>query len=96
MLRTDLIKVWKAFNGVTDVGLSGLLERRFHESTRGHSLKLSIPLCRSEIRRRFWSVRCVSAWNELPQDIVQSGTIESFKRKLDIFMGDRFYLTHVP
>ena len=49
MLRTDLIKVWKAFNGVTDVGLSGLLERRFHESTRGHSLKLSIPLCRSEV-----------------------------------------------
>ena len=96
MQRSDLIKVWKAFNAEVDVGLAGLLERNFHESTRGHNLKLSNPLCRGDARRRFWSVRCVAVWNELPQDIVQSETVEAFKRKLDAFMGDRFYLTAVP
>ena len=96
MLRTDLVKVWKAFNGEVDVGLTGLLERRFHDSTRGHDFKLSVPLCRSEVRRRFWNVRCVLAWNELPQGVVGSGTVEVFKGRLDAFMGDRFYHTNVP
>ena len=95
MLRADLIKVWKAFNAEINVGLEGLLERSFHGSTRGHDLKLSIPRCRTEARRRFWGVRCVTAWNALPWDVVMCPSVETFKRKLDLFMGDKLYCTSV-
>ena len=91
--RSDLIKIWKAFNMDIDIGLLGLLERHSHVSTRGHGLKLSIPLCRGEVRRRCWGVRSVSVWNSLPTDVVQSVSLETFKKRLDQFMGERFYET---
>ena len=91
--RSDLIKIWKAFNMDIDIGLLGLLERHSHVSTRGHGLKLSIPLCRGEVRRRCWGVRSVGVWNGLPEDVVQSASLETFKKRLDQFMGEKLYET---
>ena len=91
--RADLIKIWKAFNSDIDVGLLGLLERQSHGATRGHGFKLSIPLCRGEVRRRCWGVRSVGVWNGLPEDVVQSASLETFKKRLDQFMGEKLYET---
>ena len=91
--RADLIKIWKAFNSDIDVGLLGLLERQSHGATRGHGFKLSIPLCRGEVRRRCWGVRSVGVWNGLPEDVVQSASLETFKKRLDQFMGGKLYET---
>ena len=93
LLRSALIKIFKAFNPGVDVGLKGLLDTRTHASTRGHPLKISIPICRSELQRRFWSVRCVTIWNSLPSEVVLSDTVNSFKAQLDVFMGERLYET---
>ena len=49
MLRTDLIKLWKIFNSVVDVGLLAILERQLHSATLRHRFKISVPLCRSEV-----------------------------------------------
>ena len=83
LLRTDLIKVWKAFNSEVDVGLQILFERQFHSATRGHRLKLSLPACHSETLRRFFSVRVVKVWNSLPAEVVDAETINYYKSKLD-------------
>ena len=91
--RSDLIKMWKAFNTQVDFGLLGLVERNFHVATRGHNCKVSIPICRTELRRRFWSVRCANLWNSLPQNIVEASSIEVFKNRLDNYMGSRFLKT---
>ena len=93
LLRSDLIKLWKAFNPVVDVQLLQLLERQSHRATRGNGFKLSVPRCHSELRRRFWSVRCVRLWNRLPSDIVGARSVEGFKARLDSHMGDRFFKT---
>ena len=93
MLRTDLIKLWKIFNSVVDVGLLAILERQSHSATRGHRFKISVPLCRSEVRRRFFNVRSVSIWNNLPAAIVQSDTVYQFKRMLDEALGNKLYFT---
>ena len=92
-LRADLIKLWKVFNSEVDVGLADLFERNFHSTTRGHSCKISIPICRGELRRRFWSVRCVNVWNGLPEEVVEASSLSGFKRLLDVHMGVQFYDT---
>ena len=90
LLRIDLIKMWKAFNAEVDVGLSDMFERRYG-TTRGHRLKLVVPTCRSELRRRMFPVRCVMAWNSLPARVAEASSIESFKKGLDLFLGDRLF-----
>ena len=93
MMRSDMVKIWKAFNSDTDVGLANLLEQISHSSTRGHGFKLSVPRCRSEIRRRFWNVRCVRQWNSLPVDVVGAGSVEAFEIRLDGYLEDILFDT---
>ena len=91
LLRTDLIKVWKSFCPIVEVGMLNIFERQFHTATRGHRLKLSMPSCRSETLRRFLSVRIIREWNCLPANVVEARTIDSFKNRLDACMGQRFF-----
>ena len=91
LLRLDLIKVWKCFNSEVDLGLCGLFERARNSSTRGHRFKLAIPVCRTELRRRSFGVRCVRVWNSLPSSLVESG-LDAFKLGLDSFLGGELYL----
>ena len=73
--------------------LSSLFEREFHVATRGHAFKLSIPRCHTDKLRRFFSVRVVQDWNSLPPGIVEVATLNTFKARLDMHMGVRFYET---
>ena len=91
LLRLDLMKVWKCFNSDLDLGLCELFERARNSSTRGHRLKLAIPVCRTDLRRRSFGVRCVRLWNSLPSTLVESGR-DAFKQGLDSFLGDELYL----
>ena len=92
LLRIDLIKIWKAFNAEVDVGLSEVFERARYERTRGHRFKLVVPACRSELRRRMFSVRCVSVWNSLPARVAETSSIDGFKKGLDLFLGDLLFV----
>ena len=90
LIRSDMIKIWKAFNGM-GTGLLETFERQMHASTRGHSCKLSVPICHGELRRRFWNVRCVALWNALPADIVEAASLDVFKRALDGHLQNLFF-----
>ena len=87
LLRNDLVKVWKAFNGSPDVGLSSLFTVSTNTHTRGHAYKLVVPVARSEARRRTFAVRVVVRWNGLPSSVVESPTVSTFKSRLDNFLG---------
>ena len=91
LLRKDLIKVWCCFHLDSSSELQSVFELAAYDRTRGHSLKLSIPVCRTELRRRFLSVRCVKTWNSLPSSVVESESIHSFKTKLGSFLGERLF-----
>ena len=93
MLRGDLIKIWQVFHPKVDVGLDNLFDQQFHLATRSNGYKLAIPRCRTEVRRRFWSVRCVERWNSLPAEVVQASNVGTFKHRLDAHVGDLFYRT---
>ena len=52
---------------------------RFHH---GHHMKLQKKSSRTDIRKFFFSNRVVNSWNALPAEVVESSTVEAFKRKL--------------
>lgn len=91
LLRIDLIKVWKCFHPVVDLGLVGMFELARNVGTRGHRYKLAVPVCRSEVGRRTFAVRVVGAWNALPSRVVEAGNVESFKVMLDAALKDKFF-----
>ena len=91
LLRADMIKIWKSFKSEIDVGLSEVFEMARSVGTRGHPLKMSIPVCRGEVLRRSFAVRRVMLWNSLPGDVVGASSVVSFKRLLDVVLGDRLF-----
>lgn len=80
LIRADLIQVWRVVHGYC-LGLDDLF--RFSHSgsvvTRGHSFKLYLPRALTECRSRFFSVRVVRLWNELPAVVVSQTSLSSFK-----------------
>ena len=90
LLRIDLVKIWKIFNG-NNSELQSVFERLHHSQTRGHRFKLSVPRCYSDLRRRTLAVRCVNVWNSLPSSLVDATNVGSFKRGLDRFLGEALY-----
>ena len=86
-----MCKVWKCFHADVDVGLVGVLELVRNVGTRGHGLKLSVPICRSEMGRRIFGSIMVGVWNSLPASVVEASSIELFKRGLDLFLGDQLF-----
>ena len=92
--RLDLIKVWKSFNSLAETGLASLFDRATYDATRGHSFKLCVPRVRMELGRRSFAARCVTLWNSLPSEVVESTSLDSFKRGLDRQLGDQLYQTY--
>ena len=58
-----------------------MLQLSENTHTRGHTLKLKVPLA-SGVRGRFFASRLVSDWNKLSQSTVASETVQQFKHQL--------------
>ena len=50
---------------------------------RGHSLKIRKDRPNLDIRKHFFSQRVVNTWNKLPQHVVDTPSVNSFKNRLD-------------
>jgi len=55
--------------------------------TRGHKYKVRVERYIKFQRGIFFIQTVVSRWNELPEAVVEAGTILSFKKPLDSYMG---------
>ena len=76
-LRGDLIYMYK----LLDEG--DLFTPLGNSRTRGHSRRLYVPPARNNLRKHSFSLRAVSIWNSLPDDVVTSASLDIFKSKID-------------
>ena len=93
-LRGDVIEGYKFCHDFYTIDC-GILEMA-NSIITSHNLKLSRLTCRSQVRHGYFSQRIVEYWNSLPIDVVNSSSVNSFKRCLDKHWKDFMFTLELP
>ena len=83
-LVTDLTVVYQILHGHCDTQLDATFCIIDNSRTRGHAYKLLKPHCTTDATKYFFSNRVTSTCNNLPDMVVHSSTLSTFKRHLSV------------
>lgn len=80
--RADMLQTFRILKGIDNVDPANFFEVD-NSKTRGHSLKIKKPRANTNIKLYSFSHRCINNWNSLPEEVIQSETLNGFKSGLE-------------
>ena len=81
----DMIQIYNILTGKYDADVTPKVTRVYGLTTRGNELKLDKGRAKYDLRKYYFTNRVVNAGNSLPDHVVLSETINTFKSRLDKF-----------
>ena len=88
-IRGDMIELYKVTHGFYDQTSSVRLVYCDNTRTRGHRYRLFPKHVHYDLRKYFFSNRVVNLWNSLPSFVVSACTVDTFKKRLDLYWNDQ-------
>ena len=81
-LRGQLIEVSKYLNRFTTAS-ARLFDCDLNVRTRNNGVKLIVKYFNTSVVQHFYQIKITTTWNALPNEVVSSRTVNSFKNSLD-------------
>lgn len=81
-LRFDLCLCFQIVKGFVDFPMNCIFQFSTVQHTRGHSLKLELNYSRINVHKNTFANRVVAVWNSLPDRIVSTNTVTSFRAQI--------------
>ena len=86
-VRGDMIETYKFIHGIYDKNTKNIVKLwggcSERHSTRQNPLKIYPQQCDTNIRKHSFLIRTAKIWNQLPNEIVNAKSVNTFKNRLD-------------